>query len=135
MIKAIIKELFIGIGLCLIIALLAAIMFYSYIPANKAVPTVEAYERTDALEEQLKVSTELNDTKTVVTYDIGISELSGYEKTGQLDTGNPNPFSATPTGNASGNNSENNTGNSTNNNSTGNNTNNNPGYSKDPNAK
>lgn len=131
MIKTIFKELFIGIGACIIIALLMGIMFYSYIPSSETVPMVSKYERSAELEEELSLPTVANDTKTLITYDIGKPELNGYIKTSKLVRGKPNPFGIAPVGDVNENNSVNNTDNTTNNNSTSNG----DSYSEDPNAK
>ena len=93
MIKSILKEIFISIGLCLTIALVMAIMFYEYIPMQQTIPKISKYVRTESLEEELRITTEQQEvSKTIVTYDVGKSELNGYEKTKKYVAGKPNPF-------------------------------------------
>lgn len=140
MIKAVFKEVLIGIGLCLIIVLVMGIVFYGYFPTSKATPQVSKYERPESLQEELSLSTEIDNTKTIITYDIGQRELNGYRMTDKLKQGKANPFAisaagSTSTGSGSDNSSGNNSSDNTNNNNTSNSNNNGESYSKDPNAK
>ena len=109
MIKTVLKEICIMLLLCVAIVLILGVVFYDYIPANKAIPNkLEAYSTPENIKaeiEQQVEGTDLNTSGGNYTYDITGAELSIYEQEGDYEAGKPDPFSASPTldGNNEGN--------------------------------
>lgn len=120
MVKAIIKEIFIMLLLCVAIVLVFGVIFYDYIPTNKAVPNkLEAYVTPENIQEEIDEEIiEMN--KIEVSYEITESDLDLYKQTHSYTPGKRDPFSAsTENTNTAG---ENNTGTGNNSGSTGTNT-------------
>ena len=92
--KAIIKEIFIILLLCIAICLIFGIVFYEYIPNNKVVPSkVEAYITSNTIKEEINQEI-VNYPKQNYTYEITNSDLTLYKKLESYDQGKANPFSA-----------------------------------------
>lgn len=92
MIKNVIKEIGIAIMLLIAIALILSIIFYEYIPNNKAVPiAVKPYTISEDVQEELKESINQEEQNIVKTLYISNSELDVYESKG-YDKGKANPF-------------------------------------------
>ena len=108
MVKSIVKEIFIMLLLCVAIILVLGILFYDYIPANKVIPTKEAYTTSDEVKTEIEEEvTEMK--KTEVSYEITDSNLNLYKQTSSYKPGKPDPFSLEETSSSgSGNNSNNN---------------------------
>ena len=108
MIKTILKETCIMLLLCVAIVLVLGVVFYDYIPANKAIPNkLTAYTTPENIKEEIEqqiTGSDLN-TQENYTYDITGADLSIYEKEKDYVAGKPDPFSASPTldGNNEGN--------------------------------
>jgi hypothetical protein len=109
MAKAIIKEIFIMLLLCVAIVLVFGVIFYDYIPTNKAVPNkLEAYVTPENIQEEIDEEImEMN--KVEVSYEITESDLDMYKQTHSYTPGKRDPFSASTdyTNNAGGNNTGN----------------------------
>ena len=90
MVKSVIKEICIMLLLCVAIVLILGVIFYDYIPTNKAVPSkLEAYVTPENVQSEIEEEiTQIN--KVEVTYQITGSDLNLY-KSGKRD-----PFSASP---------------------------------------
>ena len=120
MVKAIIKEIFIMLLLCVAIVLVFGVIFYDYIPTNKAVPNkLEAYVTPENIQEEIDEEIiEMN--KIEVSYEITESDLDLYKQTHSYTPGKRDPFSASTDTNTAGEGNTTNT--NTNNNSTSTNT-------------
>lgn len=97
MIKTVLKETFIMLMLCAVIALILAVFFYDYIPINKVVPEPIAYSMPEELtevKEELQNSITNANEKVVMTYEIDEADLAGYKQTKTYDAGKANPFEA-----------------------------------------
>ena len=109
MAKAIIKEIFIMLLLCVAIVLVFGVIFYDYIPTNKAVPNkLEAYVTPENIQEEIDEEIkEMN--KVEVSYEITESDLDMNKQTHSYTPGKRDPFSASTdyTNNAGGNNTGN----------------------------
>ena len=116
MAKAIIKEIFIMLLLCVAIVLVFGVIFYDNIPTNKAVPNkLEAYVTPENIQEEIDEEImEMN--KIEVSYEITESDLDLYKQTHSYTPGKRDPFSASTenTNNTGGNNTGNNNGSGTN---------------------
>ena len=121
MVKAIIKEIFIMLLLCVAIVLVFGVIFYDYIPTNKAVPNkLEAYVTPENIQEEIDEEIiEMN--KIEVSYEITESDLDLYKQTHSYTPGKRDPFSAS-TENTTNTAGENNTATGNNSGSTGTNT-------------
>ena len=122
MIKTVLKETFIMLMLCAVIALILAVFFYDYIPINKVVPEPIAYSMPEELtevKEELQNSITNANEKVVMTYEIDESDLAGYKQTKTYDAGKANPFEAYSEETAPEQTEENNSTNTTENNSSG----------------
>lgn len=122
MIKTVLKETFIMLILCAVIALILAVFFYDYIPINKVVPEPIAYSMPEELtevKEELQNSITNANEKVVMTYEIDESDLAGYKQTKTYDAGKANPFEAYSEETAPEQTEENNSTNTTENNSSG----------------
>ena len=94
MVKSIIKEIFIMLLLCVAIVLVLGVIFYDYIPANKAVPNkLATYTTPENIQQEIDEEiTQMN--KVEVSYEITGADLSLYKQTNSYTTGKPDPFSA-----------------------------------------
>ena len=94
MVKSILKEIFIMLLLCVAIVLILGVIFYDYIPANKAVPNkLATYTTPENIQEEIDEEiTQMN--KVEVSYEITGADLSLYKQTNSYTTGKPDPFSA-----------------------------------------
>lgn len=112
MVKSIIKEIFIMLLLCIAIILILGVLFYDYIPTNKAVPNkLATYTTPENIETEINEQvTELE--KAEVSYEITSSDLSLYKQSHSYTSGKVDPFSAstsTNTENENGSNTNTNT--------------------------
>lgn len=115
MVKSIIKEIFIMLLLCIAIILILGVLFYDYIPTNKAVPNkLATYTTPENIETEINEQvTELE--KAEVSYEITSSDLSLYKQSHSYTSGKVDPFSAsTSTNIENGNGSNTNTNTNTN---------------------
>ncbi|MBR1802489.1 MAG: hypothetical protein IJ777_00705 [Clostridia bacterium] len=117
MAKAVIKEICIMLLLCIAILLILGVIFYEYIPSNKAVPNKLATYATPE-----NVQSEINEKVTELekpeeTYEITSSDLNLYKQSHSYTSGKVNPFSASVTvpENEQANNTNTNSSNTTNN--------------------
>lgn len=129
MIKSMLKEICIMLLLCVAIVLVLGVVFYDYIPTNKAIPNKLANYKTPVnvqavIQEQIAQMEKEN-----VTYTITGADLDLYKQTNSYVSGKPDPFSASTevTGNNTNNNNtnNNNSNSNTNNNNSNSNSNNN----------
>ena len=98
--KRFLKELMITVLLCIALVLILAVIFYDYIPINKAIPEPVDYTMPESLsevKEELKNAVQDEEEKIIVTYEIDDSDLSGYKKQGSYKEGKVDPFSMTST--------------------------------------
>lgn len=119
MLKSVLKEVIIILLLILAIVLVFSVFLYDYIPMNKVVPKIEAYQVPENVRQEInkEVSEEENTTSTPIVYEINNSDLNLYEKTKDYKKGKVNPFGDISENTVSQN------GNTTNNNGTSNGTN------------
>lgn len=139
--KALVKELFIGVLLLMIVIFTLGILFYDSMPNNKSTSTSITYTADAAVtttiqeitEEKANSSSSSSSNNTsgldigsvLASYSIGSTDLSEYASRKTYESGKVNPFAdyqeETPSeGNGSGeqnSNSQNNNGSSSNNNS------------------
>lgn len=93
MIKKVIKEIGIAIILLIAIALVLSIIFYKYIPNNKAVPIqVKPYTLSEEMQEELKESINQKEQNVVTTLYINDDDLDKYESKKDYNKGKANPF-------------------------------------------
>lgn len=94
MFKSVIKEIFIMLLLCIAIVLILGVIFYNYIPSNKAIPNkLEAYTTPENI--KAEIEQEITETKQEeITYQIDSTDLKLYKSTHGYTTGKSNPFSA-----------------------------------------
>lgn len=91
MAKSIIKEIIIMLLLCIAILLILGILFYDFIPANKVIPTQEAYSTPENVKEEIEEEiTVLN--KTEISYEITDANLETYKQSSSYKPGKSNPF-------------------------------------------
>ena len=114
MIKTIFKETCIILLLCIAIALVLGIVFYDYIPANKVIPTKEAYFTPNEVKEE--IDEQISEVKkTEISYEITDADLNIYKQSSSYKPGKKDPFalskSESPSSNPTGNNTTNNSAN------------------------
>ena len=93
MFKIIIKEIIIILLLLLAIILALGVFLYDYIPTNRTIPTVEKYETSQTVKEELDEQITKDET-VLVTYEITSADLKKLEKSKDYKKGKSNPFSA-----------------------------------------
>lgn len=94
MVKSIIKESLIMILLCVAIVLILGVIFYDYIPTNKAVPNPMTPYTTPA-DIQNEIDEEIIEAEQKnITYTITGSDLKLYKQTNSYVAGKANPFAA-----------------------------------------
>jgi len=94
MIKVILKETCIMLLLCVAIVLVLGVIFYDYIPTNKAVPNkLATYETPENVQSEIDEKIEEME-KESVTYTITGADLNLYKQTNSYVSGKPDPFSA-----------------------------------------
>lgn len=119
MIKSVLREICIILLLCVAIVLILGVVFYDYIPSNKAVPNkLEAYTTPENIQQEIDEKV-IEAEKESVTYTITGSDLNLYKQTNSYVSGKPDPFSAStdisePNNGDNPNTNENNQGNSNN---------------------
>ena len=124
--KNVLKEIIIILLLCLIIILTLGILLYEYVPMAKIIPEPVAYTTSEEIKKELASSSEIDEDKVILTYEVNSQDLSNYKKTQEYKPGKANPFeeiSSQPAeniNNNSGNTSTNNQENSDNNTTTDN---------------
>lgn len=94
MFKTVFKEIFIILLLCVAIVLVLGVIFYDYIPTNKAVPNklstyVTPQDVKTEIDEQIA---EIN--KVEVSYEITGTDINLYKQTHSYTPGKIDPFSA-----------------------------------------
>lgn len=127
MIKSVLKEICIMLLLCVAIVLVLGVIFYDYIPANKAVPNkLVAYSTPEDVKNKIEENI-VEMEKENVTYTVTGADLNLYKQNKSYTAGKPDPFAASPDVNHTNNQGggKNNTTNTSNNTATGNTTNNN----------
>lgn len=96
MIKSVFKEIGIMLLLCIAIALILGVLFYDYIPTNKAVPNkLAAYVTPEDVKKEIDEEI-VEKNKTEVSYQITGSDLSLYKQTHGYTSGKVNPFAPSP---------------------------------------
>lgn len=106
MIKTIFKELIITLLLCIAIVLILGVIFYSYNPVNKIVPSkIEQYTTSNTIKEEINVNV-LTLESTNVLYSIEDTDLNMYIKNKSYVQGKANPFAVTSASSGNANNIE-----------------------------
>ncbi len=126
MAKSIIKEFFIMLLLCIAIVLILGVIFYEYIPTNKAIPNpMSPYTTPEDV--KTEIDEEITETEQQnITYTITGKDLNLYKQQNSYVAGKENPFSASTSVDNPANVTTNNVGSTGNNGGSGsNNTNNN----------
>lgn len=114
MVKSVIKEIFIMLLLCIAIVLILGVIFYNYIPTNKAIPNKLAeYTTPENINSKIEEVTLENKTEEI-TYQIDSTDLKLYREAHGYTTGKVNPFSASTSVDNVENNTQNNNQNSQN---------------------
>ena len=94
MFKSVIKEILIMLLLCVAIVLILGVIFYNYIPTNKAIPNkLAAYTTPENVKTEIEEEVEAAE-KEEITYQIDGTDLKLYKATHGYTTGKTNPFSA-----------------------------------------
>ena len=93
MAKSIVKEIIIGLLLCLAIILVLAVLMYSYIPNNKVIPEQVSYKVPDEAKKALEEAT-MDASQVILTYEVNSSDLSMAQRTNDYNPGKVNPFSS-----------------------------------------
>lgn len=151
--KSLVKELFIGVLLLMVVVFTLGILFYDSMPNNKATPTSITYTADTAVTTTIQQISEekanstsnsssssdssgLNIGSVIASYSIGSTDLSTYAQRKTYESGKVDPFEdykeetntdGNTTGdnnNSTGNNSSNSNGNSSSNSNNGNSNNN-----------
>lgn len=92
MIKSVIKEIIIILLLLVTVLLALGVLFYDYIPSNKAVPSVSSYQTSESIQKELEET--ITESETVlVTYQITENDLKTLKNTKDYENGKVNPFS------------------------------------------
>lgn len=91
--KTIIKEICIMLLLCIAILLILGVIFYDYIPSNKAVPNkLEAYTTSETV--KTEISERITELETPeVSYEVTSADLNLYQQKHSYTSGKINPFS------------------------------------------
>lgn len=98
MIKSIIKEIIIMLLLCVAILLILGVLFYDYIPSNKAIPGKIAYSTPENIQEEINEEiTQFNTTN--ITYSVTDADLNIYKQSNSYVPGKRDPFSMESTQN------------------------------------
>lgn len=92
MVKSVIKEIIIILLLVLAVILALGVVFYNYIPSNKAVPPVQTYKTATAVEQELQEQV-TEEQPTLQRYEITADDLKNLQKTNDYVNGKENPFS------------------------------------------
>ena len=94
MFKSILKEICIILLLCIAIVLVLGVIFYDYIPTNKAIPNkLSAYVTPQDVKTEINEQiTEIN--KVEVSYEITGTDINLYKQTHSYTPGKVDPFSA-----------------------------------------
>lgn len=97
MFKSILKEICIILLLCIAIVLVLGVIFYDYIPTNKAIPNkLSAYVTPQDVKTEIDEQiTEIN--KVEVSYEITGTDINLYKQTHSYTPGKVDPFSAVNT--------------------------------------
>ena len=94
MFKSVIKEILIMLLLCVAIVLILGVIFYNYIPTNKAIPNkLAAYTTPENVKTEIEEEVEAAE-KEEITYQIDGTDLKLYKATHGYTTAKTNPFSA-----------------------------------------
>ncbi len=92
MVKSIIKEIIIMLLLCVAILLILGVLFYDYIPSNKAIPSKIAYSTPENIQDEINEEiTEFNTTN--ITYSVTDADLNIYKQSNSYVPGKRDPFS------------------------------------------
>ena len=98
MFKSVFKEICIMLLLCVAIVLILGVLFYNYIPNNKAIPNkLATYETPEDIKAEMEKEI-IESGKDSVTYQVTGAELSLYKERHSYTPGKVNPFSALSTG-------------------------------------
>ena len=96
--KNMIKDIGISLLIVTAISLVTMILFYNKISLGRVLPTVEEYQLSEEMQNEIDIE-EKNETMEVVkTYKIKGSDLNKYEKTKEYNKGKKDPFAAAETG-------------------------------------
>lgn len=81
--------------LCVAIVLILGVIFYDYIPANKAIPNkLVAYSTPNNVQTEIEENIVIDGEKENITYTITGADLNLYKQSHAYVTGKPDPFSA-----------------------------------------
>lgn len=94
MAKSIIKELIIFLLLCLAIILVLGILMYEYTPMSKTIPNPVSYTTSETVKQELAISSEIDEDKIIMTYEIDSTDLNNYKRIQEYVPGKANPFSS-----------------------------------------
>lgn len=94
MAKSIIKELIIFLLLCLAIILALGILLYEYTPMAKTIPNPVTYATSETVKQELATSSEIDENKVIMTYEVDSTDLNNYKKIQEYRPGKANPFSS-----------------------------------------
>lgn len=91
--KEIIREIFIILGLCILIILLLGVLLYDYVPTNKEIPAEISYTTPQEVKEELQTVGDIDEDKVILTYKIDETQLYNYQRVNDYKPGKTNPFS------------------------------------------
>lgn len=95
--KEVIKNIGIGILVIIAIILLITIICYNKISIGRLIPTVETYELSEEMKNELATEQADENSEIITTYELDASDLKSYEKTKEYNKGKKNPFAAEET--------------------------------------
>lgn len=95
--KELIKSIGTGILIIAVIILFLLIICYDKISIGRIVPTVESYQLSQEVKNEIESEQMDEDSEIITTYELDASDLKDYEKTKEYNKGKKNPFAAEET--------------------------------------
>lgn len=95
--KELIKSIGTGILIIVVIILFLLIICYDKISIGRIVPTVESYQLSQEVKNEIESEQMDEDSEIITTYELDASDLKDYEKTKEYNKGKKNPFAAEET--------------------------------------
>lgn len=95
--KELIKSIGTGILIIAVIILFLLIICYDKISIGRIVPTVESYQLSQEVKNEIESEQMDEDSEIITTYELDASDLKDYEKTKEYNKGKKNPFVAEET--------------------------------------
>lgn len=92
--KTLIKEIVIFLLVFIAIALVLAILLYSYSPSGKIVPNKVAYEVPEDIKEEISSSDIETAMPVTITYELDETQINNSKKSGSYTSGKQNPFAS-----------------------------------------